>query len=165
MADTVVTYSMSGKSRQTAQEISDALKVPLISIVENHRRKYNFSGFIGGILDSAFRRTPAISLSAAVPLSNRIILCGPIWAGRIAGPIRTWLTDQGQQIADLVWVPHSGQAREWPKAIEEIELLTGRAPDLIEPFSEQDFAKGVAAEKARSFAHKLAERSRGKIAA
>jgi hypothetical protein len=164
MADSVVYYSMSGKSRQTAQEIADVLKVPVVTIIEDRHRKYNLAGFISGILDSLLRRKPAVHLSAAVPASNRVILCGPIWAGRIAGPVRSWLDSQGQQLADLVWVPHSGSAREWPKAIEEIELLTGRAPDLIEPFSEKDFASGEAANKARQFAARLAGGTR-KIAA
>lgn len=163
MANSVVYYSMSGKSRQTAEEIADVLKVPVVTIIENRHRKYNLAGFASGVLDSLFRRRPAIHLSAAVPLSDRVILCGPIWAGRIAGPIRSWLDMQGQQLADLIWVPHSGSAREWPKAIEEIEQLTGRAPDLVEPFSESDFASGMAGEKARRFAAKL--RAERKIAA
>ena len=164
MADTVVYYSMSGKSRQTAQEIADVLSAPVVAIIDERHRKLNFLGFTSGILDSVFRRKPQIRTSSPVATANRIILCGPIWAGRIAGPVRSWLDMQGQQIADLIWVPHSGQSREWPKAIEEIELLTGRAPDLIESFCEKDFAKGDAANKARQFAAKLAGSTR-KVAA
>src|SRR5690242_12058672 len=139
MADTVVYYSMSGKSRQTAQEIADVLKVPAVAIIENRHRKYNLAGFISGCLDSIYRRKPAFHLSAPFPLSDRIILCGPIWVGRLPGPIRSLLDEQGRYINDIVWVPHSGSTRDWPKAIEEIELLTGHTPDLIEPFSEPDF--------------------------
>lgn len=165
MADTVVYYSLSGKSRQTAQEIADVLKAPLVAIIEDRHRKFNFAGFMRGILDSIFRRNPKIHLSAPVSTSNRIVLCGPIWAGRIAAPIRSWLGEHGHEVAHLIWVPHSGQTREWPKAIEEIKLFTGRMPDLIAPFSEQDFAKGSSASKARQFAAKLAAGAEEKIAA
>jgi hypothetical protein len=165
MADTVVYYSLSGKSRQTAQEIADVLKAPLVAIIEDRHRKYNFAGFMSGILDSFLKRTPKVHTSDPVTMANRIILCGPIWAGRIPGPIRSWLDEYGHDTTDLIWVPHSGQAREWPKAIEEIELLTGRAPDLIEPFTEKDFAKGNSASKARQFAAKLAAEAQEKFAA
>ncbi|HEY7976687.1 MAG TPA: hypothetical protein VID67_00725 [Rhizomicrobium sp.] len=165
MADTVLYYSMSGKSRQTAQEIADALKAPLVAIIENRPRKPNFAGFVSGIVDSLLKREPKIHTSGPVAIANRIILCGPIWAGRIPGPIRSWLDEYGHDTADLIWVPHSGQSREWPKAIEEIVLLTGRAPDLIESFSEKDFARGQAADKARRFAAKLAGVVKNKFAA
>jgi len=102
-----------------------------------------------------FERRPEIKSTPGLATSDRVILCGPIWAGRVAGPIRTWLNEHGKQGGQFVWVPHSGANRAWPKAIAEITDLTGHPPSRVFPFAQSDFAKGKAEGKATELAASL----------
>jgi hypothetical protein len=155
MTDFVVFYSLTGKSRTTAQRLAEGLHAELAEIVEERPKKPGLAGFIRGILDSVLKRTPAIKTMREVGAGDRVILCAPIWAGLVAGPIRTWLHQQGRAVQQLVWVPHSGASRDWPKAVAEITELTGRAPVRIVPFTQNDFAKGSAESKADELATSL----------
>jgi hypothetical protein len=155
MTDFVVFYSLTGTSRQTAQCLSKALNAELVEIVEERPKKPGIVGFIQGIFDSLRKRRPAIKNTPEVAPADRVILCGPIWAGRIAGPIRTWLHLHGKTVGQLVWVPHSGGSRNWPKAVAEITELTGHAPTRVAAFTSSDFARSEAETKARELAATL----------
>lgn len=120
MTDYIVFYSLTGKSRETAERFARAIDAKLLEIVEVRPKKPGFRGFTSGVLDSLFERRPEIKSTPGLATSDRVILCGPIWAGRVAGPIRTWLNEHGKQAGQFVWVPHSGANRAWPKAIAEI---------------------------------------------
>jgi hypothetical protein len=120
MTDYIVFYSLTGKSRETAERFARAIEAKLLEIVEVRPKKPGFRGFTSGVLDSLFERRPEIKSTPGLATSDRVILCGPIWAGRVAGPIRTWLNEHGKQAGQFVWVPHSGANRAWPKAIAEI---------------------------------------------
>jgi len=161
MTDFVVFYSLTGTSRTTAQRLANALNAELVEIVEERPKKPGIVGFIQGILDSLRKRRPAIKNTPEVAPADRVILCGPIWAGRIAGPIRTWLYQRGKTEGQLIWVPHSGGSRDWPKAVAEIAELTGHAPARVAAFTSSDFAKGEAENKARELAATLKTPSRG----
>lgn len=155
MTDYIVFYSLTGKSRETAERFARAIDAKLLEIVEVRPKKPGFRGFTSGVLDSLFERRPEIASTPGLAISDRVILCGPIWAGRVAGPIRTWLNEHGKQAGQFVWVPHSGANRAWPKAIAEITDLTGHPPSRVFPFAQSDFAKGKAEGKATELAASL----------
>jgi hypothetical protein len=149
MTDCVVFYSLTGKSRETAERLAKAMSADLVEIVEEQPRKPGFLGYMGATLDSLRKRKPKIKDTPSVGAGDRVILCGPIWLGRIAGPLRTWLDQHGKRVSQLVWVPHSGAGGEWTKATAELTELMGRAPSHVAPFAENDAAKGKAEGKVR----------------
>lgn len=152
MTDYVVFYSLTGNSRETAERLARTIDAKLVEIAEVQPKTPGLRGFISGVLDSLFQRRPEIKSTPGLATGDRVILCGPIWAGRVAGPIRTWLNEHGKQAGQFVWVPHSGGNRAWPKAIAEITELTGHLPSRVFPFAQNDFAKG----KAEGKVHELA---------
>ena len=91
----VVFYSYTGVSRRAAQLIAAHYDWPMGEIRDARLR----AGFLGGLrclLDSLFRRRPAIRYEGPDPAGFRtVILISPIWAYRMAGPMRSFLAERG----------------------------------------------------------------------
>jgi hypothetical protein len=155
MTDFVVFYSLTGKARETAERLAKAMGANLVEIEEERPKKPGIVGFTSAMLDSLFKRKPKTKATPEVGAGDRVVLCGPIWAGRIAGPIRTWLAERGAHVGQLIWAPHSGMKGEWPKATAEVTALAGQDPIHIVPFIEEDFARGKAEGQARELSELL----------
>jgi hypothetical protein len=76
MTDLVVFYSLTGKSRATAQRLADALPAELVEIVEERPKTPGIIGFIQGILDSLRKRRPAIKDTPEVTRADRVSCAG-----------------------------------------------------------------------------------------
>ena len=155
MRNVVVFFSYSGNSRRTAEHLAGVLEADLIEIVERKPRRRSVSGYWRGIFDSGFRRKPEILPTRSILPDERVILCAPIWVGRLCGPVRTWLSEQQSRITALVWVPHSGFLTAWPRAIEEIAAFIGHRPDAMMGIGARDVYSGNAEIKAAEFAARL----------
>ena len=99
MKRAVIYYSLDGNTKEAAQKIAEALGAALIEL---ETEKPMPSGKIGRILYggmlSTMKQTPALKPLSASPADfDEIILGTPVWAGKIAAPVRTFLT---QNVAD-----------------------------------------------------------------
>jgi hypothetical protein len=151
MADLVVFYSLSGKSRQIATEIARVLGADLAPIIEMRPRPWPGST-LRSLLDSLLRRMPAIRPTGVdVPRYARVILAAPVWAGRIAGPARTWLAGEGKGAKGLGLAVQFGGWRA-EGAVAEVTALAGHTPAVLLMTSENDFVRGTAIPAARAFA-------------
>ena len=78
MAELVVFYSLTGKSRQVAEWLAAGLKADIDEIVEQRPRGMGFRGIFRSGLDSLFRLRPSIRpMAHREGIFDRIILACP----------------------------------------------------------------------------------------
>lgn len=156
MRDLVVFYSYSGHARQDARWLAAALDADLDEIEEENPRPGGGAAGFRCVLDSLFRRRPAIRpLAKRATDYDRVILVCPVWAGRMAGPARTWVANEGRAAKRLALLVQSGSGRIGG-VVKEVEALSGRKPDPVGSITEPDFNAQSAEGKAAAFARQFA---------
>ena len=92
----IVFYSMGGNTRRLAEELHAAMGGDLEEIAEIHPRHRGGVGVLRALFDTLLRRRPGIVAPAHRPEDyDVLVLGGPIWAGRIAAPVRTYAERYG----------------------------------------------------------------------
>ncbi len=156
MAELVVYYSLTGKSRQVAEWLAAGLKAEIEAIVERHPRDFAFRGIFRSGLDSLFRRRPAIEpMAHREGIFDRVILVCPVWGGRMAGPARTWLHQYGRGAKVIGLVLQSGDGVAQSDVLSEFRNVIGRSAKLMLAMSEYDFSNRVAERKVADFVRSI----------
>lgn len=121
-------YSMSGHTRALAEEIRLTLSADIEEIREPRQRR-GFPGMMSALFDALRRREPPIEPPVRDPAHyDLLILGGPVWAGRLASPVRTYAhryATKAPHVAFFCTEGGNGGAR----AFAELEHLVSRAPD------------------------------------
>ncbi len=152
MAELVVFYSLTGKSRQVAAWLAAGLNAEIEEIVEQHPRDFAFSGIFRSGFDTLFRRRPPIRpMTHREGVFDRVILVCPVWGGHLAGPARTWLTRYGDAARFLGLALLYGDGIADPSALGEFEDMTGRLPRPLLTVSEYDFGDRSVERKVADF--------------
>ena len=146
----VVCYSFTGNSRRLAQLIASHHGWPLAEIRDAAPR-----GNFGCLLDSLLRRQPAIRYDGPDPADFRtVVLVSPIWAWRLAGPMRSFIAAHAnalQRVAVVSTMGGSGASN----ALLEIDGLLGRPPLLADAFTAQEIQDGSCTARAIAFGDAL----------
>ena len=122
----IIYYSYTGNNELLARELGRRLAAPLHRIEERGRR-WGISIF----LDLVFRRRPAILQSHVQPeLVEHVILVAPVWGGRIAGPMKTFLEQKAEKIRQYSFITLCGHMQN-PDLESELEQVTGKKPLVI----------------------------------
>lgn len=146
----VVVYSYTGTSRRVAELLCGQQNWPMAEIVELHPRSGTF-GTLRCVLDSALRRTPVIRYEGPSPKDfDAVVLVSPIWAQRLAGPMRSFITNRHDQLPDVAVVSVMGGTGA-PDAISEITQRIGRAPILSTSLSMHEVDDGSFAARLQAF--------------
>lgn len=152
----VVTYSYTGTSLQVARRLCALQGWDLAEIQEEHPRR----GTLGTwrcVLDSLLRRHPPIDYSGPLPARfDTVVLVGPIWMLRLAGPMRSFVARYKAQLQKFAVISVMG-SRGAPNAVAEIGTITGRSPLLSTAFTAREVEDGSYALRLRTFARALAE--------
>ncbi|HJS02688.1 MAG TPA: flavodoxin [Variovorax sp.] len=123
----VVVYSYTRTSRRVARLLSQQQGWQLGEITEVRPR----SGVLGALrcrLDSLLRRCPEIRYHGPSPRQfDAVVLVSPIWAQRLAGPMRSFVAQRRDDLPDVAVVSVMGDHGA-PKAVAEIGRILGRAP-------------------------------------
>ena len=155
MAYVVVCYSHTGTSRLTAERLARSLKAEFVEIVEEHQRPKTFVGRLATALAAIFSANPTIRPhTKSFGTGDRVVLCCPIWFGRIAPPARSWLAQEGRKPKLLALALHSRTGRLF-RAAAEVQALARRTADATCLFSAADFEGGTAERKAADFVREL----------
>lgn len=127
-ANTLVAYySMSGNTRAIANEICDALGADIEEIREPHAR-HGVVGVMRGLFDAVLRRQPPILPFDHDPASyDLVVLGGPVWAGRMAAPVRTFAKQHAMQAPQIAFFCTEG-GRGAETAFADLESLCNHAP-------------------------------------
>ena len=146
----VVVYSYTGTCRRLADLLCGQQGWPMAEITDAKPRR----GVLGTwrcLLDSWLHRKPPIHYRGFPPDGfDAVVLIAPIWAYRLAGPMRTFVDSRRGRLADVAVAPVMG-GRGAPNAMAEIRRLTGRAPILGTAFTTREVEDGSCAARLRAF--------------
>lgn len=124
----VAFYSRSGNTRALADEIRQAVQADVEEITEPARRD-GASGFIRSLLDSLMRREPPIHAATRDPAEYDVLLLGgPVWAGRMAAPVRTYASRYGPKAAHVAFFCTEG-GRGADTAFADLRELCKHPPE------------------------------------
>lgn len=131
MKTAIVYYSMSGNTQQTAEKIANILGADLIRI--EPKKEYPSTGFrkfLWGGKSAVMGDKPALQSYRFSGDYDRIIFGTPVWASSFTPPLRTFINENRERIADksvAVFVCYSGGGAE--KAIEKLSRFLGKPFD------------------------------------
>ena len=125
MKTALVYYSMSGNTEFTARAIADGLDADLIEIrPEKAYPDKGFRKFFWGGKSAVMAEKPKLMPYSFDPDQYKLIVIGfPVWAGNMAPPVRSFVTEQkealwGKQIAAFACQSGSGGERALQKLLE-----------------------------------------------
>jgi flavodoxin len=153
----VVYYSLSGTTRRVAEALAKELGADLAEI-RCERYRLGPLGFIKAAYDSWADRLPAIAVpqnpSAVYDL---IVVGGPMWAMRVATPVRAYLRQEAGRFARVAFLMTLGGAPS-DNAFREMEALAKRPPVAMLALSDRDLKAGKLAASVQGFAAGLKAR-------
>jgi flavodoxin len=118
-------YSMTGHTRRLAAELHRALDCEIEEIREP-RPRTGLVGLVRALYDAMRRRAPPIEPIRHEPEDlDLLVLGGPIWAGRLASPVRTYAAHYAQRAHRIALFCTEG-SRGADQAFAELEALCGR---------------------------------------
>lgn len=126
----LVCYSYTGVSRRAAQLLALRYAWPVGEIRDTEPR-----GYLRCLLDSLLRRQPPISYEGPDPARFRtVVLVSPVWAWRLAGPMRTFVASRRETLKDVAVVATMYGSGAGAVTAEVTRLLR-RAPVRAEGFT------------------------------
>lgn len=123
MRSLVVVYSLTGNTRLVGQLLASELDAPMVEIV-CPRYKGGFPGHLRQVWDIFNGATPPIGMPSDLYLESfdLLIAGGPVWAGRPAPPLRSFVARARQEGRLAVFLTCGGASKRYPgeKALDEI---------------------------------------------
>jgi flavodoxin len=90
MRTLVAYYSRTGNTKFVAEKIADQLNADLCAVIDKKNREGRFAYLTGGA-DAQREKLTEIESSKPVAEYDSVIVGSPVWAGKIAPAIRTFL--------------------------------------------------------------------------
>jgi hypothetical protein len=143
----VVVYSWTGTSHRLAEAMSMSRQWAMAEIRDAK------PGRTAGrcVIDSLLRRRPAIRYEGPDPLGfDAVVLISPIWVGRLAAPMRSFIADRAKSLPPAVVVSVMG-GRGAPGALAEVSRLLRRAPTLDTAFTQREVEDGSSGARVEAF--------------
>lgn len=128
MKPLIIYYSHSGNNQKLALELQSRIECELREIKEKKKRKD-----IAILMDFLIKRNSRLA-PLNVDLSNYgpVILLAPIWAGKIAAPMRTFIKKSKDDLTDYSFIAVcSGAPGQREKIGAELLSLTSREPAAL----------------------------------
>jgi flavodoxin len=129
VAISIVYYSLTGNNQLLAESLAHRLRCGAFRIVEKHHRTA-----LTTILDLAFGLSPALEpLQRPLEAYGHVIIVGPVWAARLASPLRTFLAQHREQLGDYSFITLCGYERQGQKQRLSAELTrrVGHPPRAV----------------------------------
>lgn len=126
MKTLIAYFSFSGNNEILAKDLQNRTGGDLYQIREQRKRS-EMSIF----LDILFKRVPKIE-EPGIPISqyDHVILVAPVWAGRIANPVKSFLKLEKDHLRDYSFISLCGSGGN-KHLIEELTSLSGKKPASI----------------------------------
>jgi len=132
----IVYYSLTSNNELLAKELQEKLGADLFRI--ETRRKYTTFSIMWDIL---LNRTPEIKdFYHARNLYDKYIFVAPVWAGRVASPLRAFLLQEKSRIHDYSFITLcGGLPRQKDKLFKTLTKVVGHSPTQVVELSINDF--------------------------
>ena len=127
MSKIIIFYSRTGNTKIVAEEDAGENKTAIYGIKD----LVNRNGFFG-VVKSAFqavlnKATPIDEVSVDISAYSRVILCTPVWFGKIPSPVRTFIMEYGRLANKVEYiVTHTNQKKDYRKTMKEMDKLMGK---------------------------------------
>ena len=128
MKPLIVYYSNSGNNEKLALELRDRVGCDMYEIKETKKRKD-----ISILFDVLIKRNSRLApLDFDISGYRPIILLAPIWAGKVAAPMRTFIKMEKEKLTDYSFITLcSGAAGQREKIAAELATLTPQKPAAV----------------------------------
>lgn len=152
----VVYYSRSGYTRRAAVALADAARAD----IEEIRPLHDYQGPVGAIraaCDALLHRRPPIAPPRHLPADYETVLIGgPVWAGRMAAPVRSFAASLGPDCRRLAAFCTMG-GRNGDAVLDALARLAGRPLAWRAAWSDADIDAGAHLACVRGDSGRLAE--------
>jgi flavodoxin len=138
----LVYYSRSGNTRVLAEALIQKLGCEWVEL----RPKTDYSrgvwGFLKALLHSMGGRIPEIEVIGKRAESYELVIVGgPIWGGRIATPVRSFLRGHQKKLKRVAFFATQGGTSGGERAIERMKSDVGIAPEASLVMPEKDLGR------------------------
>lgn len=126
--DTVIAYySKTGNVKEMAGELAINRNADIIEIDDLVNRE-GFWGFAkSGYQALRKKSTPIAHINIDLSKYTTAIVCGPVWAGNIAPPIRTFLKDYAGKFEKIEYIlMHADKKNKYETLFKEMDAVTGK---------------------------------------
>lgn len=152
----VIAYSFTGTSKRVA-ELLVGINQWTLGEIRDVRPRKGAGGNLRCLLDSLFRRHPEIHYSGPDPSGfDAVVLVSPIWAYRLAGPMRSFVAAHRSSLGDVAVVSVMGESGA-PNAVAEVSGLLGRPTLMDAAFKTSEVEDGSCAVRLQGFAKAVEE--------
>ena len=129
MKTLIVYYSFTNNNRILANYLHRTLGCDIYEIQELNKR----TGF-SIVLDLLLKRKSKIkTFDKALADYHELIIIGPVWAGKIATPLKTFLAGQKKNICSYTFLSLcGGSAGQKDKIEQDLQEIVGRAPKAVD---------------------------------
>ena len=125
-------YSRSGHTRRAVKEIAEALDAEIVAI-SDERDRSGWKGYLRSGMDAMKTSTkPLRPFETAKPLEEyKLVIVGsPVWAGRMASPIRSLLKRRGLELHRVAYVVTRSSTQRSEEVYDQMDMYTGSAHKL-----------------------------------
>ena len=147
----VVYYSLTGTTRRLGQAMADSLGADVEEIVDKKNRRGLF-GFLGAGRDALTRRLTPIGDPERNPADYDLVAIGtPVWAGRMASPVRSYLDRQRGRLKAAAFFCTSSGSENKKALFADMGKVCGAEPAAVLAVTDAEEKQGAEWEKVRAF--------------
>ncbi|MCP1375264.1 flavodoxin family protein [Dyella lutea] len=147
-------YSMTGHTRDIAEELRSALQADVEEIREPHPRR-GLRGVLRALFDAVLRREPPIGTPRHDPaVYDLLAMGGPVWAGRMASPLRSYARQLAERAPRVAFFCTEG-GRGAEQAFDDLGRLCGKIPEATLVVDAQHLPPGLHLDTLQRFVAKL----------
>jgi flavodoxin len=150
MANLVVFYSRSGKTKKIGTLISEQLKCENEEIFDTKKRSGIF-GYLKSGRDAIKKKLTILQEIKKNPASYDLVIIGtPIWGANMSTPIRTYITEHKEKFKTIAFFCTEGSSGG-QKCFKSMEELCGKKPIATLEIKGKEIKKDMYREKINSF--------------
>ncbi|HET6969894.1 MAG TPA: hypothetical protein VFH92_02105 [Phenylobacterium sp.] len=150
----VVCFSRSGTTESAAQMLARELGADL-EMIQPRSSYAGGLGYLRGIWHSLHHRAPATQPVRDPAKYDLVILGGPIWAGRLAAPVRAYIKRNRSHLPEVAAFCVSGSGAAYPRAFQEIADMGAPQPVATLHLAQRDVMAGYVEPQLARFEEKL----------
>lgn len=123
----IVYYSKTGNVKEMAGELAVKRNADIFEIDDLINRE-GFWGFAkSGYQALRKKSTPIAHINIDLTKYTTAVVCGPIWAGSMTPPIRTFLKDYAGNFKNIEYViMHADKKKKYKNIFKEMDAITGK---------------------------------------
>lgn len=154
MKTLVAFYSLTGNTSLVASKIAALLHADTDRILTEVPYEGGW-GYAKAAYHSLIGRKVAIKASGVTPQDyDLVVVAGPVWSGRIAPPVRTYLANYRGQFRRVAFCVTQGGTSPG-KALQQMETISGAKPVETMSVQAKEVVEGRHDKAARTFVKRL----------